>query len=209
MEKIILTLDQLGVAIEELHLINEHNRYEKLLQNVCYEFKKEGINFNCELYIDSNNLIHVTKINGEELETELTIDSELESDLKNAYNFFAIFYNFLPTINCFEVFSTAKIDIDNSKYESFCIDKERLYFFGLSEKTEKDIEQSDITYYDKIKIIPISDITYISLDYYEVMHYLCLSTKYSICNVQSKCLNDCEAEELISLKNRINISLVK
>ncbi len=209
MKEIILSLDHLGLAIEDKGFINEENKFEYLYTNICYKFKKEGVNFSCELYIDNNELIHVTKINGEESEgSVLTIDTKSGADIKNAYNFFAIFYNFLPTSNLLEIFSTASIEINEIKYECLCIEKERLYFLGLSEKSTKDIEDFDFPYYDNVKIIPISDITYISLDYHEISHYLCIATKDNVCNVHSKYLYEEQAEDLITLKNKINISLI-
>lgn len=209
MEPIILSLDHLGLAIEDKGLVNENNEFKLLEINQHYVYFKEGVHFSCELYIDDKDIIHVVEINNEKAEgTVLTIDTKSESDIKNAYNFFAIFYNFLPTASFLEIFSTASIEINETKYECLSIEKDRLYFLGLSIKSQKDIEDYDIPYYDNVKIIPISDITYISLDYHEISHYLCIATKDNVCNVHSKYLYEEQAEDLITLKNKINISLI-
>ena len=63
MKKVKLSLVDLSSVIED-RTFKENNKIKNIKENVNYVFKDEGINFSCELNLDSNGELGITKING-------------------------------------------------------------------------------------------------------------------------------------------------
>lgn len=213
MKTITLSLIELGSVLEDGVYTNKRNETKKIRQNVNYKFETPGIDFSCQLYVDSDYELGITTINGinpENCECFYTLEGfDKYKELKGLYGYLAINYGFIPSSNILDSINCDIIKSKNiKKYYNFEYDRDTLYFLDYSEVASKLFSEFfEQGIFDKTITVNFKDILKIDLDIFESICYLSVFTKEDFFQVKIFVLDD-KFEALVELKNLINSSIL-
>lgn len=214
MKTINLSLVQLSFALEKRTYTNKKNETKKIKPNINYKFETPGINFACELYVDSEGELGITTINGvnpADSECFYTLEGfNKYEELKGLYGYLAVNYGFIPSSNILDsiAFDTIKSN-QNGSFSDLQYDCDTLYFLDYSKIASGLFSNYwDQYIFDKTIVVSFKDILKIDLDVFGNTCYLSIFTKEDIFKVKIS-ISDDKFEALVELKNVINSSILQ
>ncbi len=213
MKKVKLSLVDLSSVIED-RTFKENNKIKNIKENVNYVFKDEGINFSCELNLDSKGELGITKINGLEPVNEkcfVCIEDIYDNRFDIIYDYFVLNHGFLPSTKNLDLLPSNVIlsDMLEFKVLQFCLKNENMYFLGVSKEAKELFNNEREYFYDRVKIVPFEDIVFVGLDIVNKTNYLNIYTKDNRYLVQNVFLSDSDMNKISDLQYKIQYSLIK
>lgn len=213
MRTIIVDVDNLESIIEKGYYLNKKYEHKKIKKNVNYKLETQGINFSCELYVDSEGELGITTINGktpDDCECFYTIEGLGDNEVAGLYGYLAINYGFLSSRNQFEIiFSDTIKSLKNSDFCDLCYDEDTLYFADMTEQATIIYKDYDNESFDRVVTLSFKDIIQVTLDFINEKAYFSVSSKEDTFTVKIGYIEDETIEQLINLRNQINLSILK
>ncbi len=209
MKTITLSLNNLSIVLERGFYFNKKGDTKNISKNVNYKFETPGVDFSCELYLDSEYELGITTINGEQpenCECFYTIEEFGNADISGLYYYLAINYGFLPSI---EGVNNIFVHSERSNYCDFAYDNESLYFLDMTQNAAKVLEGIEDKFYDIVKRVLIKDIILVELDFVEKKAYLSVFTNEENFYIKLGFFYQETIDQIINLRNQINLSILK